>query len=98
MRRHHPKFREVGQERNILQSQGEYLSIDVGGWHPTHPHSGFGQFFDVSLTLQILELVAELIIDTVVNKKLWDKIRPTYLTRSSPTSGMYLLNVAMNLE
>ena len=73
---------------------GQLVAID----NPTHPHSGFSQLFNVSLPLQVPELVAELIIATVVNKKSWDEISPTYLTTSSPTSGMYLFNVAISLE
>lgn len=91
-----PEFSEVGQEHNILRSQGE-CSID-GVRNLTHLRSGFCQFLDIFLTLQVLELVAELIIDAFVNEKLCDEIRPTYLTTSSPTSGMYLFNVAINLE
>ena len=98
MWRNDSKFSEVRQERNILRSQSDHQLIDRCTRYPTHLHSRFGQFFDVFLTLQVLELVAELIIDAVVNEKPWDEIRPTYLTTSSPMSGMYLFNVAMNLE
>ena len=69
MGRHDPKFREAGQERDVLYCQGKRDSIGGGIQHPTHPHSEFCQLLDVFLTLQVLELVAELIIDTVVNKK-----------------------------
>ena len=65
---------------------------------PSHLHSGFGQLLDVFLALQVLKLVAELIIGTVVSGKLRDKIQPTYFTTSTLTSGIYLLNVAINLE
>jgi len=68
------KFSEVRQEHNILRSRGDHQLIDGGTRHPTHLHSGFGQFFDVFLTLQVLELVAELIIGAVVNEKPWDEI------------------------
>lgn len=36
----------------------------------SHLHPGFGQLLDVFLTLQVLKLVAELIIGTVVSGKL----------------------------
>lgn len=97
MWRNDPKFSKVRQEHDILRSQGEHVS-SMEAINPTHPHSGFCQFFDILLTLQVLELVTELIIGTVIRGKLWDEIQPTYLTTSSPMSDMYLFNVAMNLE
>jgi hypothetical protein len=63
-----PNF--VRLDRNAtFCDRDEHGSFDEEDLHPTHPHPGFGQLFNVFLPLQILEFVAELAVGTVVNKK-----------------------------
>jgi hypothetical protein len=63
-----PNFVRLDRNTTFCDDGGRQ-STNGGVWHPTRLHSGFGQLLDVFLALQVLELVAELIIGTVVNEK-----------------------------